>query len=163
MEEVGKAEFYVPGSNAKWVFFDIKNPDLPHDEPKSPEVEGRSLFGLIGLWDHSNMNSNMKKLLDELHINEKSTKELLKTLKHETGFINPTSNIRVETQGENSKDTLIDSAKAIRIIYEWDVLKTRPSIVCRKYDENQTLVRKIFYLFNQKQKLIKIHNRRFFK
>ena len=90
------------------------------------------------------MNSNMKKLFNELHINEKSTKELLKTLKYETGFINPASNIRVEIQDENSKDTLIDSAKAIRIIYEWDVLKTRPSIMCRKYDENSILVRKIF-------------------
>ena len=107
------------------------------------------------------MNSNMKKLPDELHINEKSTKELLKALKHEAGFINPASNIRAETQGENSKDTLIDSAKAIRIIYERDVLKTRPSTVCRKYDENPVLERMIFSLYKQKLNLIKINNRRF--
>ena len=52
MKEVGKAEFYVLGSNVKWVFIDIKNSDLLYDEPKSPEAEGKSLFGLIGLWDH---------------------------------------------------------------------------------------------------------------
>ena len=80
---------------------------------------------------------------------QKSIKELLKTLKHETRFIKPALNIPVETQGENSKDTLIDSAKAIRIIYEWDVLKTRPSIVRRKNDENPSLVRKIFSLYNR--------------
>ena len=80
---------------------------------------------------------------------QKSIKELLKTLKHETRFIKPALNIPVETQGENSKDTLIDSAKAIRIIYEWDVLKTRPSIVRRKNDENPALVRKIFSLYTE--------------
>ena len=161
MAIITRSDFYIPRSNIEWILFDTDNPSLPDEETKIYQTQNEHLWGSTGLWDHSNMNSNMKELLHNLNIDEDSTETLLQTLRMETGIKSFPSIAKFESQNETPGDFQTNLEKAAHIVYEWEVLKKNVFVVGRKYDEDPANVRKILKLFRMKQTFIKKHNRRF--
>ena len=161
MAKIARADFYIPRSNIEWILFDTDDPSLPDEETKIYQTQNEHLWGPTGLWDHSNMNSNMKKLLHNLNIDEDSTETLLQTLRMETGIKSIPSIVKFESHNETPEDFQTNLEKAAHIVFEWEVLKKNVFVVGRKYDEDPANVKKILKLFRMKQTFIKKHNRRF--
>ena len=150
MAIIERSDFYIPRSNIEWILIDTDNPSLPNEETKIYQTQSEHLWGPTGLWDHSNMNSNMKELLHNMNINEESTETLFQILKTETGIKSFPSITRFESQNEIPGDFQTSLDKAAHIVYEWEVLKKNVSVVGRRYGESPTNVRKILKWFRMK-------------
>ena len=81
-----ETQFYVQGDESDWTLID-RGVWLSLDDNLIINNRGiADSYQLIGLWDHSDLNQNMKILLDNFSILNTSNETLIKTLSTTVGI-----------------------------------------------------------------------------
>ena len=94
--------FYYPACLWKWIFLDPDKELSINDDQLSFNNEAASLFEINGLWDHHNINQNMKLLLLKPVISDKATSLLVKNIAEHAWI-----DIDLANDDKEVKDTLI--------------------------------------------------------
>ena len=118
-------------------------------------------YQLVGLCVHSNVNENMKNLLCELNISEKSSESLEVIIKNFIGIVHKHKAMNLIHRQPPQGQFDINNYIMIKIIYEIYYMKKKESIVARKYDLDVWIVRQLLTLFRKNLNSIKADNRRF--
>ena len=161
MEEFEDAQFYVPNSGKIWKFVDHNAMKITDEDLDKMKTGIADYYQLVGLCDHSNVNENMKNLLCELNISEKSSESLEAIIKNFSGIVHKHKALNLIHQRPPQGQFDINNDIMIQIIYEIYYLKKKESIVARKYDLDLWIVRHLLTLFRRNLNSIKADNRRF--
>ena len=109
--------FYNPSWFWEWIFLDPYKELSINDDDLSFNNETASLLEINGLWDHHNINLNMKLLLMKLEISDKATNLLVKNISDHAWI-----DIDLTNAYKEIKDTLTQTADAnnqegVQVIY----------------------------------------------
>ena len=86
MEELEEVQFYVPNSGKLWKFLDHNTLEVTNEDLDKMETGIVDYYHLVGLWEHTNVNENMKNLLWELSFSDKSSENLETIIKNFSGI-----------------------------------------------------------------------------
>ena len=156
-----ETQFYVEGDESNWTFIDR---DVWPSLDDNLIISNRGIaeaYQLIGLWDHSDLNQNMKILLDNFSILDTSNEALIKILSTTVGI-----GERIQHKNQNEINRInqnywSNEESFIQVIFEVYYWKFPNSKVARKSKIDSTVIKQLMTSFKKNIKIIKRYNRRF--